>query len=126
MQKCFSNHTKLALVVVMALGGFVVNAHASVHAATMAITHDTGQENTGCYKQGCAQEHGSCQKRCLQQTPDHLTVGALASSHHDFSLLDVPQQDRLVDHPVQEDIFVATSDRAPPTHRLLRSVMKRE
>jgi hypothetical protein len=108
MQIRFSHWTQIFLMTVIVLGSFSVNTFASVHAATSVAAHGTGQENTG------------------QHSADHSTVVVLSNSQHDVFPIDVPRQEHLVNHPVLKDFLVKTTDRAPPTQKFLRSVMKRE
>jgi len=133
MQTHVSWSIKVLLVaIVLSTFGFVtptvVHAVASVpvpsHASAMGET--SGQTSLGCYQQGCVQEHSTCQRHCVRESEDQTVVVAFTPTHIDPILVFSTPQGDTVDVFTHTSISTTTPDRTPPTHKLLRSVMKRE
>ena len=133
MQTHTSWPMKLLLVMII-LGGFGFLAPAIVHTAAAAPTpshsssmgETSGQTSLGCYQQGCVEEHSMCQRHCVDESKDQTVVVALIPTHIDPIFVSSTSQSETVDVFAQTTISTTTSDRSPPIHKLLRSVMKRE
>jgi len=122
---------KFILTIVMVLGGFVMNAPTPVIAveelqeSTMA--HDaTQEESMSCSGQGCTREHDACQTHCISQSTKHVMVAAFVISSSDFTPAIASVRETNFHTTAREGVLISIPNRAPPTQKLLRSVMKRE
>ncbi|NCS66806.1 hypothetical protein GW777_00310 [Candidatus Peregrinibacteria bacterium] len=121
---------KLVLMAVLFSSMFSFSpSHVAMAAdASMApIEQETpAQELMQCEQNGCTQEHHGCAKHCLRSPVDHATVTMLPTTHTNQDLSAVSNKTVQFYQPIQTVGLVATDERAAPTHKLLRSVIKRE
>lgn len=126
MQARFSFYTKSLLITVMVLGGFVVQSPTSAanSLSTIPADHDP-QEVMNCNQTGCMQQHNNCQEHCLSQSSDKMVAAVLTVTNSQI-VVDTPVRAYSLPRSTEKTAFEATPNRAPPTQKLIRSVMKRE